>query len=40
MDQVEIQELSDADLEGAAGGAASFCCCSTTGGGCSNTAEK
>lgn len=36
MDQVEIQELSDSDLEGAAGGA-SLCCCSTTGGGCSNT---
>lgn len=39
MDQVEIQELSDSDLEGAAGGAlaASLCCCSTTGGNCSNS---
>ena len=34
-DNIEIQELSDDDLEAASGGA-SFCCCSTTGGNCSN----
>jgi hypothetical protein len=34
-DEMEIQELSDDDLEAVAGGA-SRCCCSTTGGDCSN----
>jgi hypothetical protein len=36
VDNVEIHELSDSDLETAAGGD-SYCCCSTTGGNCSNT---
>jgi hypothetical protein len=35
VESVEIHELSDGDLEGAAGGD-SYCCCSTTGGDCSN----
>lgn len=41
MDNVEIEELSDSELEGAAGGVldSSTCCCSTTSGGCSNPKE-
>ncbi len=37
MENIEIDELSDSDLEGASGGLQEgSTCCSTTSGGCSN----
>ncbi len=37
--EVEIEALSDDELEGVAGGASDSCCCTTGGSNCSNSKD-